>query len=275
MWSLLKIRGDSRAIAAEIVAGTRMVLTIPDSEFRSVELAQFKRTLLDRMYEPGLTVYSAAAHWYANQRGISDVVEAYRACDLLAWFCLDAPAFWIEGLAATSEFKKALGEESAKNMTISLGRRDRGALFFMLSMDSRIKTTSQFWSELNVVLQSEWGITLAALQKISHTEAKKVLKRLTNSPGPIRTLANIWKENHAQRGSAMPLNVFDERLKLPAVILADDTPLNIFSMRWGESAFDDRVFDPRPYFDELIKPYLALRKYGAYSEIGKHCYSIP
>lgn len=268
--SLLEVR----AVASEMVAGYGLLHGLPDKVFRTIEQNHFTKSILDRIYDPELTVYSAAAHWYANHRGITDVGEAYRASAFLAWFCLDSPAAWIESLTASSAFKERQGEEMASRMTVSLRRRDRGALFFMLAADSRIKAADQFWEQLDGVLRSEWGITLAVVQQNSRAEARQLLDRLAGTPGPVKPLVDIWRHNQDIQRADRPLEVSDRNVKLPAVILADNTPLNVFRMRWSSKAFDERVFDPRPYLDEFMKPYLDLRRHGTYSDNGPHCFSI-
>lgn len=268
--SLLEVR----AVASEMVAGYGLLHNFPDKDFRAIEQNHFTQSILGRLYDPELTVYSAAAHWYANHRGITDAGEAYRASALLAWFCLDAPTVWIEGLTTSSEFKKVQGEQMAARMNISLQRRDRGALFFMLASDSRIKGADRFWEQLDAVLQLEWGITLAVVQQNSRVEARQLLDRLATTPGPVKALVDIWRHNQDIQRAGRPLDVADINIKLPAVILADDTPLDVFRMRWDSEAFDNRIFDPRPYLDEFMKPYLDLCRHGAYSDRGKHCFSV-
>ena len=268
--SLLEIR----AVASEMAAGYGLLDGVPDKDFRAIELNNFTKSILDRIYDPELTVYSAAAHWYANHRGIADVGEAYRASSSLAWFCLDAPSAWIESLTTSIAFKKANGEEMSARMTVSLRRGDRGALFFMLAADPRIKAADQFWKELDAVLQSEWGVTLAMVQKNSRVEARQLLNRLATTPSPVKALVDIWRHNQDIQSDDRPLEVSGVHVKLPAVLLADDTPLNVFCMQWGDTAFDERIFDPRPYLEEFMKPYLDLRRYGTYSDNGPHCFSV-
>lgn len=268
--SLLEVR----AVEAELVGGYGLISSLPDRAFQAIEKNLLSADILGRLYAPDLTVYSAAAHWYANHRQISDAAEAYRAASELAWFCLDAPSQWISALNATSDFKNRMGDEFTQMMSLSLSRGDRGALFFMLASDSRLRSLQSLRKDLDSLASVEWRMNLREINESARTERTELLQRLLGTTAPVADLVNMWKHNLDRRRLDSPLSVASHNIKLPAVILADDVPLNVFNMRLGDRAFDDRTFDPRPYFEEFLKPHLAMKRHGSYSPNGLHCFSI-
>lgn len=268
--SLLEVR----AVEAEIVGGFGLVSALKDQAFQTLQKQRLSHDIFTRVYQPHLTVYSAAAHWYANHRGIPDVVEAYTAASKLAWFCLDAPTQWLTSINATSEFKARMGDQFARMMNTSLSRGDRGALFFMLASETRLRSLKSLSSDLDALLRADWKVSLQEVHEEGGRERAELANRLVRTSEPVRSLAEIWKRNLAQRNLHRPLSVSSHNIQLPAVILADDKPLDIFRMRLGDEAFDNRTFDPRPYFDEFFKPDLAMKKYGSYSDNGAHCFSV-
>ena len=268
--SLLEVR----AVEAEIMGGFSLVSALKDRAFQTLQKQRLSHDIFTRVYQPHLTVYSAAAHWYANHRGIPDVVEAYTAASKLAWFCLDAPTQWLTSINATSEFKARMGDQVARMMNTSLSRGDRGALFFMLASETRLRSLKSLSSDLDALLRADWKVSLQEVHEEGGRESAELANRLVRTSEPVRSLAEIWKRNLAQRNLDRPLSVSSHNIQLPAVILADDKPLDIFRMRLGDEAFDNRTFDPRPYFDEFFKPDLAMKKYGSYSDNGAHCFSV-
>lgn len=268
--SLLEVR----AVAAEITGGFGLINALHDRSFKVLQQQRLSHEIFSRVYQPHLTVYSAAAHWYANHRGLSEVLEAYIAASKLAWFCLDAPTRWVTSIKATAEFKARFGDPFATMMQTSLSRDDRGALFFMLAAETSLKLLKTLNSDLDALLRKEWKVSLGEVNAEGEKERAELVNRLVSTPEPVRSLAEIWKTNLGQRYMDRPLSVVSENIQLPAVILADDTPLEIFNMRMGDDAFDNRTFDPRPYFDEFFKAHLAMSKYGGYSDKGAHCFSV-
>lgn len=267
--SLLEVR----AVEAELLGGFRLINALQDRAFQAIEKSYLSEDILTRLYEPYLTVYSVAAHWYANHRQVSDAGEAYRAASKLAWFCLDAPTNWVGTLKATSEFRNRMGNQFAELMNISLSLGDRGALFFMLASETRLRSLRSLGEDLSALTQAEWGVSLREVNEAGKKERTKLSNRLVSTTTPVRQLAEIWKKNSDQRTLDAPLSVSNISIQLPAVILADDTPLDIFRMRMGDQAFGNRIFDPRPYFDEFLKPHLSMVEHGSYSPNGLHCFS--
>jgi|GEM_PF-6849963 len=264
---------EVRAVESEMLGGYGLLSGLPKTDFKLIEQQHFGAAFLERIYHPELTVYSAPAHWYANHRNVTDVAEAYRASASLAWFCMDAPSAWLKSLTPTKPFQQVYGPEISGKLKASFERADRGALFFMLAGDERIKTAKNFTEELSTLVYDEWDTALDDIEKSSHAEGQALLEDLKALPVALHPLLEIWRENHKARGTKEP-QISGPRIRLPAVILADDTTLNPFRMKWGERAFDAKVFDPRPYFEEFWEASKYLGKYGTYSENGLHCFSV-
>jgi hypothetical protein len=262
---------ELRALTTEMVFGYGLIEGIPEEEQRIVERAELTRALIDRLYDPYLTVYSAAAHLFANSKDLSDFAAVGSAASDLAWFCLEAPTGWLTQIHATDVFTQQHGDFAGELMSRSLQRGDRGALYLMLASDERLRANSLI-EDLNNLLSEEWHVTFGELAARSRDEKAVLLQSLRDSPNTAE-LSERWTQNVDQMAGGRSLHLAADGIQLPAAILADDTPFNVRKMSMGTEAFDETVFDPRPFFDWFMNVDIALSKFGLYTENGLHCFS--
>ncbi len=88
--------------------------------------------------------------------------------------------------------------------------------------------------------------------------------------GFIETL----EHNLGARTNGPPRLSQRDSLILPAIILADDGMLDIWSMTLGEEACTQKgTFDPRRHVEELWEVQRAIKTRGRYSDVGDHCFA--
>lgn len=265
---------ETRAVEAELSASARILFqikTLPEKDKENFKSA-LERDIINRVYTPQLTLYSAAAHWYANNRSNPDIAEAYLSASRLAEFCLNAPSEWIGTLAPTRQFDDGMGEDGARLMRNSLARQDRAALFFMMAYDKRLTSYERFDIQLDEILR-EWGTDALELQKAAVLERQDLLQRLgKKSPKAIEIFLNSVEFNQRNKSYNAEVQIFSE-LKLPAILLYGDVPFNIFTFKTGSAAFTGKIFDPSLHacvFGNIEDILYSNRKYTEYLD---HCFA--
>jgi hypothetical protein len=270
--SLLEVR----AVASELLAARAMFVQASSQDFVLVEEQNFGRELLARLYTPELTVYSVAAHWFANHRELKDAATAYLGASHLAHFCLDAPTDWIRSISPLRTLPG--GDVAQAAMRLSLIRADRGALFYMLAADSRIRAGRTVQKDLDALIKAEWGVSTTDLVTRAGAECAEALKNIDalKHRETMSAFIKAIEHNFGARTNGPPKLSQRDLLMLPAIILADDGMLDMWSMTLGEEACTQMgTFDPRHHVEEFWAVERAIKTRGGYSDVGDHCFADP
>lgn len=266
---------EARAVEAEMAITARVLLRskLTSAEKKAHSMQQFTKEMLSRVYSPSLTLYSTAAHWYANNRRNPDVADAYLSTSRLAEFCLNAPSEWIAQLRPTQVFSKKMAGTPTLLMHKSLARKDRAALFFMLAFENRLTTVEKFDSEISEILKTEWNVSVSSLEKLAADERSKLLNEISsNSEKSVEIFLDALHFNQQAQAFKTPAEEF-HKLKLPAIYLKDEVLFNLFTFKTGTEALSGNIFDPIPhstFFDELEE---IIHKHRKYTDLDPHCFA--
>ncbi|NHZ44414.1 hypothetical protein [Massilia aquatica] len=71
-----------------------------------------------------------------------------------------------------------------------------------------------------------------------------------------------------------PVHRFHE-LHLPAILLADDQPLNIHTFKIGDDAITGSAFNPKTHMKVFFNIQQLLYTQGKYTSFKQHCFADP
>jgi hypothetical protein len=226
-----------------------------------IEASLFQQNMIDKIYNPELTVYSVATHCLANFMGIDDIGMAYALSSALSSLCLNLPTNVFDKLEISDNFLKKLPNETQEIITERASHmksiRDRGFAFFVLS---------QYAAEINHTGILDWlenTVKAAGLPSISELQemAEKEMSNLKNTiidgyfTSRLENLLEIGQENYQKRGiygkhkpCLNSLLSASQDIKLPPIILGDG---EIFDLEAAFGRVQRTADDTEKWVDEI------------------------
>jgi len=257
---------EASAMAKEIEVRMRLIMHLQEPE-KTVEQRVFNEELMDYVYNPEITEYSACFHLLANLQDEKDIGIVARAVGILCRLVLNAPQI---AFKTASKGTKAYADKTGlpqfglevERLKSGLEKNDRGTLFFLIAVllpQYAIKSEKLFFSHLEIALKSI-GLSLEKLKRGSHQEAESLQNELSASElQSIRLLANCGYQNFKKifpDGMGYSL----EQLSLPPALHGDDnmTPY-AFNARGTNSL---RAFDLETAYVELVDLQLKAENFA-------------
>ena len=170
---------ETIATAAELQV-ERPLLSLLQSHLKEDEfLIEFnlsQKALLDKIYDPHLTVYSVAAHCLANSIRTENIFLAYECSSALASLCLNLPsqAFDQLGTSYIERFPLEGHEIILKRASEMIALRDRSFAFFVLSQCAPETNLSNIPDWLGNTVESAGLPPLDVLNKMTIDEMSKL-----------------------------------------------------------------------------------------------------
>lgn len=218
---------EASAMSAEIEVKLSLMQRLSSDE-RVVEQRQLNEDLLNYLYDPNITEYSACFHLVANLLNEKDIGVVSRITGILVRIILNAPEIAFNTAANNIQayadaIKIDVNDLVVQRIRMALERKNRGALFFLIVMlmpRDGIGNIFVFYNGLEVAL-NKIGLSLDALYRAAFVDANKIHHSLSNSTlAPIKELADCGYENFTKVfpvGLAYQL----DKLSLPPAILGD------------------------------------------------------
>ena len=257
---------EASAMAKEIEIRVRLLAHLQEPE-KAVEQRILNEELLNYIYNPEITEYSACFHLVANLQNEKDIGIVSRAVGKLCRIVLNTPEIAFrtasKNIKAYSD-KMNIPQDSLETERLKSGleKYDRGALFFLITVllpKGALKSGRIFDSSIDLALKSI-GLSMEKIKRGAHQEAKNLCEDLSKSElQAIRTLAACGYENFKKvfpDALEYPL----DRLDLPPALHGDDdmTPY-IFNNKETNSL---RNFDLESAYDELIECQLKAESFA-------------
>ncbi|MGX4643473.1 hypothetical protein [Massilia sp. SYSU DXS3249] len=257
---------EASAMAKEIEVRMRLIAHLQEPE-KKVEEHLLREELLNYIYNPEITEYSACFHLLANLQNEKDLGIVSRAVGKLSRIVLNAPQIAFitasKGIKAYAD-KIRLPQTSleVERMKSALEKYDRGALFFLIAVllpKDSLESEKMFLSGLEIALRSV-GLSIEKIRRGSYQEAENLQAELSTSAlQSIKSFAICGYENFKKifpAGLEYPL----EQLSLPPALHgdADMTPYT-FNARQTNSL---RTFNLETAYDELVKCQLKAENFA-------------
>lgn len=236
---------------------------------KTVETKLVTNELMSYIYNSELTEYSACFHLLANLQNEKDLSITAYAAGLICRIALNAPVIAFNTASKhvdvyAKEMGLAVGGQDVQRLKTALGYRDRGALFFlitvMLPKGALVGRSSlRVMRYLEVALKSI-GLSMEKLKRGAYEEAEGLCKELAKSTlKPIRELASAGYENFKKvfpNDLEYPL----EKLSLPPALHGDNdmTPY-VFN---PDDTNTLRSFDLGKAYDDLVEVQLEVEKFA-------------
>lgn len=266
---------EARAVYSEMEAYEicRNAGKIP-AEFKARSEPRFNASMLGRVYSPKLTMYSVAAHWFAGNHDVADIIAAYAAASYLAGFCLDAPSEWIRTIDPTFHFRVFMEAQptALEMMKRSLLQGDRAALFFMLAADRRLRPGHDIAASLDEILEVEWQTNRKLLDAEAQKESNELRQYILERPQPgMKKFLRAIDLNLTSK-SDNPTMFHLSNYTLPAIMLKDGAIFNLFSFNLNGEVVTDNVFDPRSHMESFFQIEDVVSKLGKFTTHGRRCF---
>jgi hypothetical protein len=126
--SLLEVR----AVAAEMMAGVALFKRAGDDPVRLIDQNNWSERMSGIFYDATLTLYTVAAHCFANRLNTTEAIETYLKASHVAWLCLNLPLRFFPSLRIPEEF----GRWGVRNEALR-ANADRGYLYLALIENGR------------------------------------------------------------------------------------------------------------------------------------------
>lgn len=233
-----------------------------DDEFRLVELASYKRSILDYLYNKEITEYSACVHCVANIHSIKDVIEAFSITSAIVRLCLNMPKSLFGRIAESSSAYEAIeisgNEELVELFKASLNVFDRGILFYIIVHalpKSQEYTQASLESALKKTLEV-FGITYAEYEENGNVEALTTAYFKDGKFHSLNLMAQAGFNNYALL-NRFGFNTNYEKVELPEVYLGDCTSIRLLGCKdlpLNELTADD-IFDELSIGNEWVKRF--------------------
>jgi hypothetical protein len=257
---------EASAMAKEIEVRVRLTAHLQESE-KTVELRVLNQELMDYIYNPEITEYSACFHLLANLQNEKDIGIVARATGLLCRVALNAPQIAFitasKGIKVYAD-KMGLPLASLEVQRVKSGMENynRGTLFFLIAVllpKHALRSERTFFTGLEISLKSI-GLSMEKLRRGSHQEAEKLWKELSTSRlQSIISLANCGYENFKKvfpSGLVYPL----ESLSLPPALHGDDE-MTPYTFNTSETNSLSK-FDLEMAYDELVQIQLKAENFA-------------
>jgi hypothetical protein len=234
-----------------------LLLSTMDEDDRLIESSLVKERFLARIYNPEFTVYSVAAHCFANISGIDDILNAYEKASALATFCLNLPPQLFNALNVPSSITDLVGDRAKYLLSSS----NYGFAFYLLSHYGSRRDDLDIANWLQETITEAGLPPLHDIKQIVLQEMENLEQQILRSPvvsqflemgvgidkwiqpePNIDTLLRIGKHNFQKRGiygdhDILMESVFpsskDKELKIPPILLGDDEVIQL-----GDSAIE-------------------------------------
>jgi len=218
---------ETSAMAQEFAASVGLILSMAQGDEIHIEQRLLQDEILDTIYDPEFTVYSAAAHHVANSFKLTDTLEAYRICAILSRFVLNFPGEMFRNINGNMIY----GEDNvfSKGFEIAFYNKDRGVLFYFIValLSKRYEgkaVTSNNVQKLLIEQLSQLGTNYDELIAEVDIKIRYLAQKLADLKVQyLEDLAKSAVANHEKLGLfGRSIYPFDE-LKMPGVLLGDDT----------------------------------------------------
>lgn len=257
---------EASAMAKEIEVHVNLIAHLQEPE-KTVEKRHLSEELLNYIYNPEITEYSACFHLLANFQNEKDIGIVSRAVGILCRIVLNAPEIaFITATKNIAEYAKQMGlhKDSLEVARIksALEKQNRGALYFLIAVllpKGALESQMHFISSLEVSLKSV-GLSIEKLKRGAHQEAENLWKILSKSKlQSIRSLAECGYDNFKKVFRA-GLEYSLEELALPPSLHGDGnmTPY-LFSTSERNNL---RAFDLEKAYDELVECQLKAENFS-------------
>ncbi|HLP85451.1 MAG TPA: hypothetical protein VK157_13970 [Phycisphaerales bacterium] len=185
---------EARAMSAEMAVHLETASKLPEGE-RIFEMKMASNLQLDRLYDPRLAVYNAAAHLIGNVIGIDDAIRAFKLASHLAHICLDLPSQLFNMLKVPNHF--AAWKERVPG---AVAAGDRGFAFLVLAHHGADIPTEEpaQWLEETV---RRGGLPCLAEIKTKSSAACAELRSSAAAGRFTTRLEHLWVQGDAIRDS--------------------------------------------------------------------------
>lgn len=219
---------EASAMAKEIEVRINLIQRLPNDE-RLVEQRQLNEELLNYLYDPNITEYSACFHLVANTQNEEDIGIISRGTGILVRTILNVPEIAFDTAAKNIQayadaMKIDVNDKAVQRIRMALELKNRGALFFLIVVLLPAKIIADA-AAFDIGLEKAFekiGLSLENLRHAAFVEAKQLHNSLSNSTlSPIKDLANCGYDNFTKifpTGLTYQL----EKLSLPPSILGDE-----------------------------------------------------
>lgn len=219
---------EASAMAKEIEIRAILIKRLPSDE-RAVEQRQFNEELLNYIYNPNITEYSACFHLLANTQNEKDIGATSRSTGILVRTILNVPEIAFNTAAKNIQayadaIKVDVKDLVVQRMRMAMEDKNRGALFFLivtLLPNGCTANEVALFIGLKAALR-KLGLSLEKLRRAAVEEAQGLRHSLSKSNlSPIKELASCGYENFTKlfpTGLTYQL----EKLALPPAILGDE-----------------------------------------------------
>lgn len=233
-----------------------------DDEFRIVELASYKKSILDYLYNKEITEYSACVHCVANIHAIKDVIEAFSITSAIVRLCLNMPKSLFERIAESEHAYEAVGISGNNELTglfkASLKVFDRAILFYII-VHALPKSEEYNQASLEEALKKtleDFGITYAEYEEAGNIEALTTSYFKDGKFRSLNLIAQAGFNNYALL-NRFGFNTSYDKVELPEVYLGDCTSIRLLGCKGlplNELTADD-IFDELSIGNEWVKRF--------------------
>ncbi|WP_353932422.1 hypothetical protein WJM97_07520 [Okeanomitos corallinicola TIOX110] len=191
-----------------------------------IESKLFEQKMIDRLYNPYLTVYSVATHCLANYIGIDEIGIAYKLSSALSSLCLNLPDSIFDKFKIPN-YDQDIFKERAYHM---ISRRDRGFAFFVLCQYAPKLNDTDILNWLENTVKSAGLPSISELQNMAGEEMSNLKNTIIDGyfTSHLENLLEIGQENYKKRGiygkhepCLTSLLLGSQEIKLPPIILGD------------------------------------------------------
>jgi hypothetical protein len=208
---------EARAMAAELSIHLETASKLPDGE-GVVEMKMASNLQLDRLYDPRLAVYNAAAHLIGNVIGVDDAARAFTFASYLGHVCLDLPRQMFERLKVPNAFAAW-----TKRLPGAVAAGDRGFAFLVLAHHGADIPTDDPAQWLEETVDRSGLPCLTEIKNKSSAECVKL--RSSAAAGSFKArLEHLWAQGDAIRDSYGYTDSFasvGDSVPLPPVLCSD------------------------------------------------------
>jgi hypothetical protein len=247
---------EASAMAKEIEVRFSQLNRLASGE-RQVERHQIQRELLDYIYNPKITEYSACFHLMANVQDEKDLGVVSRGTGVLARIVINIPTIAFNTAAKhidayASAMNLQINDLEVERIRFALEQKNRGALFFLIAVllpKSILQHPSTFHKGVEAALKTI-GLSFEKLRRAAFEEADYLYKSLSKSK--LETLKVVAKSGYENFTKIFPSGLYYQldKLALPPS-LHGDTQMTPYRFNPGlenplanldlEAAYDDLI----------------------------------
>ena len=255
---------EASAMFQEINAMFGLINQLKEDE-KIVERNRYTREILEIVYNPKLTEYTACAHVVANTFNCKDIFVAYRICATISRLILNVSDEIYKKIKITSNIGEKIGlpkgsEKTIEILNTGLKQFNPGVLFYLLTLlmpKNSASSAGDLKSGIDAALEM-LGTSRDEIRNEANSEADALSSKLSNSKiDGIRTLSFAGRANFKSIDLFSPSLEFPV-LALPPVLLSDSTSKTIFPT--PENNLRDLDLDA--LYDDLINGQIWVERFA-------------